>query len=85
MDRIQKPQETMTCSVCSSDEYRERLIRYSLDYDGRLVVIENVPARVCDRCGEVSVAPEVVDRLQRTVWSNERPHRTVETQVYEYA
>ncbi len=75
----------MTCSVCSSDEYHERLVRYSLDYDGRLVVVENVPARVCDRCGEVGVAAEVVDRLQQTVWSNQQPHRTVETQVYEYA
>ena len=75
----------MTCSVCSSDEYYERLVRYSLDYDGRLVVVENVPARVCDRCGEVGVDPEVVDRLQRTVWSKQQPHRTVETQVYEYA
>ena len=75
----------MKCEVCGVGERRERLIRYSLALEDRFVVVEHVPAAVCDHCGETTLEPGVVERLQETVWASRSPVRTLETPVYEFA
>lgn len=62
----------------------EQSIRYILEKDGRLFVIEHVPARVSVETGEQLFTPETVERLQRTIWGEERPVRVLETPVYEF-
>jgi len=49
------------------------------------VVVEHVPAAVCDHCGETTLDPGVVERLQETFWASRSPVRTLETPVYEFA
>jgi YgiT-type zinc finger domain-containing protein len=75
----------MRCEVCGAGERREKLIRYSLALEDRFVVVEHVPAAVCDHCGETTLTPEVVERLQETVWASRPPVRLLETPVYEFA
>lgn len=74
----------MTCEVCGVGEQQEMLIRYSLLMDDRLVVVEHVPALVCNHCGETTLSPEVVTQLQQTVSGGPVPLRTLETPVYEF-
>ncbi len=57
---------------------------YHIELDGRLLLVENVPARLNFETGEKHFSPETVERLQRVVWEQCRPVRTIETQVYEY-
>ena len=75
----------MRCEVCGKGERRDKLIRYNLSIRDRLVVVDHVPASVCDRCGETTLSPEVVDRLQTTVSASRTPDRVIETPVYEFA
>lgn len=75
----------MNCDVCAAGRRRPQLIRYSLSMADSLILVDHVPAEVCDRCGEVSLSPDVVDRLQQTVWKREPPARIIETSVYEFA
>jgi YgiT-type zinc finger domain-containing protein len=42
----------------------ERKVTYTLEKDGRFVIVENVPARVCVETGEQFFSPETVERLQ---------------------
>ena len=63
----------------------EKRVTYHIEFNGRFVLIENVPARVNVETGEKHFSPEAVERLQRVVWEQCRPVRTIETQVYEYA
>ena len=69
--------------------WQETLIKknvtYHIEFDGRLFLIENVPARVNVETGEKLFSPETVERLQQAVWERCRPVRTIETPVYEYA
>jgi len=58
---------------------------YVLELEGRLIMIENVPARVCLETGEKFFSPETVERLQTMVWENTKPKRTIETPVFEFA
>lgn len=74
----------MMCDVCGAGERREQLIRYSLSIDEGFVVIDHVPAIVCSRCGEISLRPEVVESLQKTIWGKRPPARVIDTPVYEF-
>ena len=75
----------MICEVCGVGERRDQLIRYSLSIGDGLVVIDHVPATVCDHCGETSLRPDIVDSLQRTIWQRRAPTPVIETPVYEFA
>lgn len=74
----------MKCEVCGRAERENRMIRYSFSDGDRLVVVDHVPAEICPNCGEVSLSPDVVERLQQTVWHGRAPTRVLETPVYEY-
>ena len=63
----------------------EQKVTYTLELDGKFVVIENVPARVCLETGERLFSPETVERLQQTVWEQKEPVRVIETPVFEFA
>ena len=63
----------------------EQNVTYTLETDGKLVVIENVPARVNVETGEQLFAPETVERLQKLIWEQRKPKRMLQVPVYEYA
>ena len=60
-------------------------VTYHIEVNGRLSVIENVPARVNDETGENHFSPETVERLQKIVHERRSPVRTIRTPVYEFA
>jgi len=67
------------------EHFTEQHITYVLETEGKLFVIENVPARVSEETGEQLFSPETVERLQQMVWAKQKPVRILETPVYEFA
>lgn len=63
----------------------EKTVTYTLEMDGKLFVIENVPARVNEETGEQFFSPQTVDRLQEIIHGRQRPVRVIETPVFDYA
>ena len=63
----------------------ERKVTYTVEVEGKLMVVENVPARVCLETGEQSFSPDTVERLQQMVWEQRKPTRVIEVPVYEFA
>jgi YgiT-type zinc finger domain-containing protein len=63
----------------------ERRITYTLEKDGKFILVENVPARVCVETGEQFFSPETVERLQQMMWEEGQPKKVIETPVYEFA
>ena len=59
-------------------------VTYTLEMDGKLIIIKNVPARVNLETGEQFFSPETVDRLQQIVWEGQQPIQTVTLPVHEY-
>ena len=47
----------------------------TLEVEGRLVVVENVPARVCQETGEQLFAPDTVEHVYQLVWGQAPPKR----------
>jgi YgiT-type zinc finger domain-containing protein len=60
-------------------------VKYTLEVDGNLIVVENVPARVCVETGEQLFTPETVERLQSLVSGKSLPKRVMEVPVFEFA
>ncbi|HVS81332.1 MAG TPA: YgiT-type zinc finger protein [Pyrinomonadaceae bacterium] len=69
----------------SKETLVERKVTYTIENDGKLYLIENVPAQVCPETGEEFFSPETVEQLQQIVWEQKKPKRTIETPVYEFA
>jgi YgiT-type zinc finger domain-containing protein len=68
-----------------SETMKESKVRYTLEMDGKFYIIENVPARVCVETGEQFFSPDTVERLQKTIWEQKKPKKTIETPIYEFA
>jgi YgiT-type zinc finger domain-containing protein len=63
----------------------EREVSYTLEVNGRLIVIENVPARVNLETGEQFFSPDTVERLQQMIWTQREPQRVIQVPVFEFA
>ena len=63
----------------------ERKVAYTVEVEGKLMVVDNVSARVCFETGEQFFSPETVERLQQMVWEQRKPTRVIEVPVYEFA
>ena len=72
----------MKCDICAGTRAFS-LITYTIFYHDKPVIIENVPAEVCQQCGEQFFEPETVEQLQKIVWSKKKPKRTIKTPVYD--
>jgi len=68
----------------SGERFVEQKVTYTLEVEGRFIIVENVPARVSERTGERFFSPETVESLQRIIWENRTPTRFIETPVLEY-
>ncbi len=64
----------------------EKKVNYILEMDGKIFLVENVPARVDEETGEQLFAPSTVERLRKTILKrSEKPKRFTETPVYDFS
>ena len=68
-----------------NDKLVEQMVTYTLLKGEKLYVVEHVPARVDPETGEQFFAPDTAERLQKILWEDMPPSRTVHTAVYEFA
>ena len=54
-----------TCYFCQRGVVEERMVTVDFRWGKKLVIIENVPARVCNECGERYYAAGVVRQMER--------------------
>lgn len=59
-------------------------VTYTLQLNGKLYLVENVPSSVNEETGEQFFAPSVVKHLQQLILNEEDPVRIIETPVYNY-
>ncbi|MEP6500127.1 YgiT-type zinc finger protein [Microcoleus vaginatus ZQ-A3] len=63
----------------------EQKVTYTLEVNGKFIIIENVPARVCLKTGERFFSHETGERLQKMIWEDRKPIRVIETPIFEFA
>ncbi len=52
--------------------------------DGEPVLVEHIPARVCDRCREISFSRQATESVRRLVHGDVEPSRGVQMKVFEF-
>lgn len=65
------------CPLCGGDK-KEGHTTYSVDLDFGVVVVRDVPAKVCSQCGEEWIDAEVARRLEEIVNSAHHKHPQLE-------
>lgn len=70
------------CHVCGHGVAKPELVSEVFNLDGRRVLVERIPARVCEHCGEVTFSRETTERVRRLVHGEGQPIKTVSMDVF---
>lgn len=56
----------MKCFFCGAEsEWKNTITSETTDYEGRLIIIKNIPCEKCEVCGEKYFQDEVMERLEK--------------------
>jgi YgiT-type zinc finger domain-containing protein len=77
-----KSQES-ACAVCGG-KLAGTTITHEECRDDKFFLFQNVPAQVCERCGEVWIEEKVLQEIDRLI-EHGRPTRTEQTPVFDLA
>ena len=72
------------CLYCQG-QLEQQLVTRVQEYQGRWVVIENLPALVCRQCGARFYTPQAHDLVVELVSGSTRPTRTEIVDVFDAA
>ncbi len=75
----------MHCDVCGATQFHTELVSEVFLVDSKRMLVEPIPARVCDHCGEATFSRETTEKVRRMVHGEARPVGRVTLEVYEFA
>ncbi len=61
------PEEAVRCAVCKHGRTEPGTATVSIDRGGAVVIIRDVPADICDTCGEEYITADVMRKLEEAV------------------
>ena len=73
------------CYVCRIGQTWTELVNELFRVDGRLVLVESIPARVCEHCGEATFSRETTEKIRRMVHGEAEPVKSVQVDVFAYS
>ena len=53
------------CNFCGSEEFSEKRINYIYQRNGKILLVPNTPAEVCDQCGMEYYEGKVLEEIER--------------------
>ncbi|MBZ0167814.1 hypothetical protein MELA_02898 [Candidatus Methylomirabilis lanthanidiphila] len=71
-----------TCHVCGHTAARSEFVSEVFTIDGRRVLVEHIPAQVCQRCGEATFSRETTEQIRQLVRGAGQPIKTVPLEVF---
>lgn len=70
------------CNFCGSTRYENQRIQYLYSYEGKYLLVPDMPVEVCAECGMIYYDAEVLKEVERRFFAihegREKPDRTVE-------
>jgi len=73
----------MQCVLCRQGATRPGHVTVTLERSGSVVIFKEVPAEVCENCGEYYLSDEVTDRLMSR--AEEAIRQGAEVEIVRYA
>jgi len=71
------------CVFCGGKVEKKR-VTFSYEENNKYLLVENVPAEVCTKCGEKTYSPEVTDELLRFTKDKFPPVKIIEVPVFDF-
>lgn len=73
----------MKCSIqgCPG-QYEERAILHTVKRGDDVLVVEDVPAEVCDVCSDTLLAPETIRHIEALIENQTEPRKQAPVYVY---
>jgi len=62
----------MKCDLCEG-EYQEKSVVRNYKWRGKTIVVEDVPALVCDRCGDTLIREETIAAIDELLKEEAEP------------
>ena len=72
----------MNCPVCKG-AVKRGTTNFPVELSGGFLIVKNVPADICDQCGEVFIPDDVAAALEKTVEAARRSKAEIEIVSYE--
>ena len=73
------------CHICGCTEAEQCNVSEVFKIAGRAVLIEQIPALACSRCGEEIFSRETTEYLRQLVHSKTKPTRSISMDVFDFA
>ena len=73
------------CHVCGSTESKDVLVDEVFHIGDKHILVEQIPAKTCSRCGEKIFSQETTEKIRRLVHGNSKPVKSVSMDVFDYA
>lgn len=74
----------MKCSLCGG-KCKEQIINYEAHFGEELYSFKNVPAWVCESCGDISFSSAVAEEMDRIIKEKRRPEKYQRVPVFSLA
>lgn len=74
----------MKCVFCGG-KLEKKKVTFCYDEEDKYLFVENVPADVCNSCGEKTYSPEVTDKLLKYAKKEIKPTKTIEVPVHVFS
>lgn len=71
----------MECFMCKGD-LEEKQVNYVVDLENTIIIVKDVPAKVCKKCGEQYFDDETTENIEKIV--NQLKSLSVEVTIVSY-
>jgi HTH-type transcriptional regulator / antitoxin MqsA len=72
------------CQACGSQEAEKGTVSEVFFIEGKPILVENIPAKICAHCGEPTFDRETTESIRRMLHEKEVPAKIVTMDVYAF-
>jgi HTH-type transcriptional regulator/antitoxin MqsA len=76
--------EMFKCHVCGSAEFRNDMVNEVFEIEGQHILVENIPATICARCGDETFSRATTEKIRRMARGEAAPAKSVPLNVFAY-
>ena len=70
------------CTVCGSSEYLDDKINNVFNINGDIIIVDNIPAKICKKCGDQSFSRDTLAHIQSLIYG--KPKKYIKAKSFEY-
>lgn len=74
----------MICDNCGYTAFHNDHVDRTFTINGRVILVEGVPAEVCNRCGDTCFSAEVAERLRLLIHQSPPSTRRIQAEVLRF-